>query len=211
MVKRLGKWSLTSVSGALVILVYCLFTLVSWVYYPYPYSPQSNYLSRLGNFDYNPSGAIFYNLGCIFTGLVLVPFFVSLYWLHSDYRIASAVLRIGLVFGVLSAIALIMIGVYSEDQGSPHMQASSTFFLLNFVVLLLVNIALLFHHGILRPVPLYGLVVDLSSLVFAFTTSGPLLEWYTVFGALLFVGFLAFNTQKLVFLQSETSLSIETE
>jgi hypothetical membrane protein len=195
MTPRFRNWSLTTISGLLVILIYCLFTLISWTFYPDPYSPQANYLSRLGNFDRNPSGAIFYNVGCILTGIVLVPFFISLYWLRSDYRIASAVLRIGLFFGVLSAIALVMIGIYSEDQGAPHMMASSTFFLLNFVVFLVVNVALLFHSGVHRAIPLYGLAIDVSSLVFAFTANGPLLEWYVVFGALVFVGLLSINVQ----------------
>jgi len=43
----------------------------------------------------------------------------------------------------------------------------------------------------------YGLGITFSSLAFALTVGGPLTEWYTVFGSLLFVGLIAFDSMKL--------------
>jgi hypothetical membrane protein len=100
----------------------------------------------------------------------------------------------GQVVGLCSALALIMIGVYSEDQGSPHMVASSTFFLLNFIVLILVNLALLLHSDFWKPLAIYGLAIDFLTLGFEIMMGGPLVEWFTVFGSLLFVGLLSINT-----------------
>jgi hypothetical membrane protein len=191
------KWPLTTLSGILVILLYCAFTFISWAFYPEPFSPWANYLSRLGNFDHSPFGAYFYNLGCMLTGVALVPFFLGLSKWHSERRLSKILLISGQILGILSAIALIMIGIFSEDQGSSHMMASSTFFLLNFIVLILVNVALLWHPKFLKVIAIYSLLINVLSLGFELTLGGPLVEWFTVFGSLGFVALLSFNTLNL--------------
>ena len=131
---RIFKHPISTISGLYVIVLYCAFTFTAWAFYPYDFAPWTNYLSRLGNFNYAPIGAYFYNLGCILTGIALVPFFVGLQIWHTNRRAANGMLVVGQLIGVCAAGALILIGVFSEDQGSPHMTASSTFFILNFVV-----------------------------------------------------------------------------
>ncbi len=195
--ERIARWPLTSLSGALVILVYCTFTFTSWALYPETFGPVTHYLSRLGNFNYSSFGAYFYNLGCILTGIVLVPFYIGMFVWYIEGRLGRALMIGGQIIGIASAVALVMIGVFSEDQGSPHMTASSTFFLLNFFVFILVNLALLLHPRFIKPIALYGLAVNFSSLGLQFAIGGPIVEWFTVFGALLFVGLLSHNTLKL--------------
>ncbi len=194
---KFSEWPLTSISGALVIVLYCGFTSASWAFYPNPFGPTTDYLSRLGNFNYSPYGAYFYNLGCILTGLALFPFFIGFYKWHTDKLYQKVPLFVGQAIGILSAIALILIGVFSEDQGSPHMTASSTFFLLNFLVLIVVNAALLLHPRFIKLIAIYGYAIDILSLGFELTIGGPITEWFTVFGALLYVALISFNTLQL--------------
>ncbi|MGY5858025.1 MAG: DUF998 domain-containing protein [Candidatus Thorarchaeota archaeon] len=194
---NIRKWPITTLSGLLVILIYCIFTAVSWILYPAPYGPVTHYLSRLGNFDYSPTGAYFYNLGCILTGLVLVPFFVSLRVWYAEPKFQRFLLFIGQLFGVLSSFALILIGVFSEDQGTPHMTASSTFFVLNFIVLILISLALLWHTKFFKSIALYGIAICLLSLGLEISIGGPITEWFTVFGSLVFVGLISMNSLRL--------------
>ena len=195
---RVEKYPLTTISGVLVIFVYSFFTLVSWAFYPAPYGPITHYLSRLGNFDYNPFGAYFYNWGCILTGLALIPFFISLRIWWTGNIVQRVVMILGQILGVASAFALIAIGVFSEDQGAPHMDASSAFFTIIFFVLLLMIISLFLNPIFNKLMGVYGLWSTLSSLFMALTIGGPITEWYTVFGSLLFVGLIAWDSLKLM-------------
>ena len=188
---------LSSVSGIFVIILYCSFTIAAWILYPDDFAPWSHYLSRLGNFSYSPLGAYFYNLGCILTGIALIPFFAGLQSWYNDNKVTKGMLIIGQIIGVFAAFALILIGVFSEDQGSPHMTASSTFFLLNFIVLILINIDLLFDNRFIKAIGLYGIIVTILSLPLEIYLGGPLVEWYTVFGSLIFVGLVSYNTMLL--------------
>ena len=194
---NLREWPMISLSGLLVILFYCWFTLASWALYPDPYGPTTHYLSRLGNFDYSPFGAYFYNWGCILTGLALFPFFLGFREWYTEKRYQIGLLAFGQMIGICSAVALVMIGVFSENLGEPHMTASSTFFLLNFITLITISIALLFHSAFFKPIALYGLAINFLSLGFELTIGGPITEWFTVFGALLFVAFISVNTLKM--------------
>lgn len=194
---NIRKWPLTALAGLFVILLYCVFTAISWALYPEPYGPITHYLSRLGNFNYSPIGAYFYNIGCILTGIALFPFFLSLRSWVTERKTQIVLLMFGQIFGVLSACALAMIGVFSEDQGTPHMTASSTFFLLNFIVLILVSVAFIWNPKFIKSIVLYGVFIDILSLIFELSIGGPIVEWFTVFGSLLFVFLISLNSLRL--------------
>ena len=197
------RWPLTTINGVIVILLYCSFALVSWILFPEPYGPITDYLSRLGNFDESPIGAYFYNLGCILTGIALIPFFLSLKIWYTESKPQFILLHIGQLVGGFAAFALIMIGIYSEDQGQPHLSASSTFFLLNFIVLILINLALLWHPAFIKPIALYGFFLDALTLSLEVLMHGPIIEWITVFGSLIFVALISINSFRL---SNETGL-----
>ena len=44
---------------------------------------------------------------------------------------------------------------------------------------------------------LYGLIMTILSLPLEFYIGGPIIEWYTVFGSLIFVGLFSYNTSLL--------------
>ena len=160
-----------------------------------------NWLSDLGNSTYNPNGAIVYNVGCALTGIALFPFFMGLYKWHMKEDWRKILLIVTQVVGVLAAFSLIMIGVFSEDFPEAHRMWSSIFFLLNLVVLVLLGITLFTHPEYMKPIAYYGFAVAainlLFVLLFVLAYSTPVLEWFTVFTALGYVGLLVYNMLKL--------------
>jgi len=190
------KWPISSLSGVAVIALYCVFTFSSWALFPTAYSPVTSWLSDLGNSTYNPKGAIIYDLGCIFTGIALFPFFIGIYKWYTTEKWRKTALLTTQAIGCAAAFALIMIGVFSEDAGSLHSLWSDIFFLLNLIVLVLMGASLFTHPRYIKAIAGYGFVVAVINLTFLFVSNTPLLEWFTVFTALGYVGLLSYNTAK---------------
>jgi hypothetical membrane protein len=157
----------------------------------------THYLSALGERVDSPAGAVFYNSGCILTGLALCAFYVGLLKWYTEKAWTRLLLVTTQVIGLCSAVALMMIGVFPSDTGTPHMLASALFFLLNFVVLLLASTSLMTHPKFAKPIGLYGVAIAILSLILELTISGPITEWLTVFGSLGYVGLLVYNTLEL--------------
>jgi hypothetical membrane protein len=153
-----------------------------------------DWLSDLGNSSYNPRGAIFYNVGCILTGLALFPFFAGMHYWYTDERWRKLLIAITQALGFGAAFALMMIGVFSEDSGAIHHSWSVAFFVLNLIVLILANVSLMTRRKFIKPVGYYGLVVGVVDLLFVGLAYTSLLEWFTVFSALGYVALLSYNT-----------------
>ena len=196
MAKRLSRQSVLPIGGVLVIVFYCAFTLTSVVLFPRPVNPSSTWLSDLGNSSYSPAGAIFYNIGCVLTGLALFPFFGGLYYWYTDENWRKLAIMVTQALGFFEAFSLMMIGVFSEDAGAIHHLWSVVFFVFNFLVLILANVSLMTHHNFIRPIGYYGLIVAVINLLFVGFSYTSLLEWFTVFTALGYVSLLSYNTLK---------------
>jgi hypothetical membrane protein len=186
-------------AGVAVVVLYCAFTFSSWALFSGSYSPLSNWLSDLGNSSstYNPRGAILYNTGCVLAGIALFPFFIGLREWYTSERWRNVSLSVSQIAGCSAAFALVMIGVFSEDSGSLHLFWSKVFFLLNFLVLTLVGASLFTHARYIKAIAYYGFIAAAINLALIFAPRTPLLEWFTVFTALAYVGLMAYNMTKL--------------
>ncbi len=187
------KLSLSIISGTLVIILYCVFTFTSLALFPTYYSPLDNWLSDLGNSSYSPVGAVFYNIGCITTGIALFPFFIGHYKWYREEIWHKILVIIGQGIGCFAAFALIMIGVYSEDFMTLHVLWSDIFFFVILFVLIITSIALFLHEAFKKPIGIYGIVVAILDVLFVFLIGTPLLEWFVVFTALGYVGLIIYN------------------
>ncbi len=192
------KMPLSCISGILVILFYCIFTLIAITLFPLPFSPIDNWLSDLGNSGYSPNGAIFYNIGCILTGTALFPFYVGLHKWYREEIWHKILLIITQVIGCSSGFADIMIGIFPENYQPQHSYWSNVFFLLNLLVLVLGSAVLFTHPDFIKPIGFYGIIVALINLLFVFFIGTPILEWFTVFTALGYVGLVVYNTYKIM-------------
>lgn len=95
-------------TGFLATAVYLICSTVAFFYFPLAYSPFTNWLSDLGNPLINPSGAIFYNLGVILTGLSLIFFSLGVEIWNTGDRKMKIQVRLAQVTGILAFIALII-------------------------------------------------------------------------------------------------------
>lgn len=199
----------SSVLGILAVVLFSIFTLTSVVFYPNPYNPLYNWLSNLGNVNLNHSGALFFNLGCIITALVLIPFFAGLHRWNPTRKWSKTLLTLGIILGIFACISLIGVGVYPETNIQPHIIAASGVFSTLFLITIFLSIALLKHPKFMRVVAYWGIIAVLIDLSFLILLSLPQykdvladfrppipipgLEWASVFSSLIWVGLLSYN------------------
>lgn len=189
------KWPLSAIGGILVIVIFCVFTLISIALYPAPFSPFNNWISDLGSPKLNPSGSVFFNVGCLLTGLSMVVLLAGIgKWDAIGWK--KYVLAAGQLCGILSAFAIMMIGVFTE--GTPlHGTVSTAFFALLFLFLVFVNIAIFNDPRYLRRIGYFALLAVVLDLIFMYTfityTHDTIWEWLAVFSAMLWVAMLSYS------------------
>ena len=83
---------------------------------------RSHFISELGERGISKRAWAF-NWGLIFCGLLLLPATINL-----GLTIPSVWAKVGIVFGVITAISLSFVGVFSMDRLKPHGIAAVTFF-----------------------------------------------------------------------------------
>lgn len=186
------------------IALYCGFTLVSYAFYPAPFSPTRNFLSQLGNMERNPGGWIYYNLAVITAGVAIIPFYIAMYRWYSKKR-KSKLLVLATAVGLVNGTAIAMSGVFSESINySLHVFSSYVIFISFAPVLFLFTAALMSVPGQLKAISCYGLVAGIVDLAFViilqFVGFGPglgaLMEWVVVFSYLVWVGLLAYQVRR---------------
>ncbi len=199
------RWPKVSIVGFVGITIYCIFTLISFSFFPRNFNPINNNLSELGDFYDNPNGAIFYNIGMVLTVIASILFYIGLYeWFMKKKK--SKTLVVGLAVGKINALAIIMAGIFSETQETftLHVFWSVLIFISFFPVLILVGVSIITYPDFNRLVAYYGFGVslaDLSFLVFLVFTgvdaNFPLFEWLAVFSYISWIGVLAYSILNL--------------
>jgi len=183
------------VGGCLVIGIYIAFTGVSIGMFPEPFSPMFNWMSDLGNVMYNPGGAIFFNLGCVLTSVVLVVFFMGYSYWNLMSRNKNLLLVTCKAFGFFDAFTLAMLGIFNENMVAMHDLFSVMFFYGNMGFMIVTSITLLFHSRSLKGVSLYGFLVAGVSMAFLVMPLAPrVIEWVIVIASLGFVALMVVNT-----------------
>ncbi|MFX0079256.1 MAG: DUF998 domain-containing protein [Candidatus Hermodarchaeota archaeon] len=206
MVKKQSKWTLLVLAGFIGAILYCSLTYVSILHYPGFFNPFTEYLSRLGNSSLNPTGAIYYNLAVIQTGLMLLLTYLGIFsaYKNTEYH---RILIIATAIGMFNAFSIIMSGVFSEDIYELHFIFSLLIFATWIPVLFSMNYILSKQGGYEKGISYFGFVVGVINITFVLfvllfgTDSGAIIEWISVFSflswALLVVLFISwrFRTQ----------------
>ena len=180
------------IASLLLILCYLSFSLLALWHFPGIYSPLSNWLSDLGSPTLNPEGAIFYNLGIIVTGLLLLPFFLGLSnWRMEGFRIQNAMLVLTGAAGLLGGMAMIMSAVFPINHIEQHRFWSISLYILLGTAFIFSVAALRYDRRFPRWALGFGIVTGLVDIFSGIFQDVYLLEWITVslfLGYILIVG-----------------------
>ncbi|AKB53056.1 MULTISPECIES: DUF998 domain-containing protein [Methanosarcina] len=198
---NLKKMPLTSVGSFLAILIFLISLYASSQLYNGSYSILNNWISDLGNSTKNPTGYIYFDIGCILTGIAIIISAIGLAKWKITNRKQNYLILLSQYCEFLMAFALIMVGIFSEDYGRVHYVWASIYFILLFVFLIIVNITLKSHPSYIKWIWYYTFVSIFINFIFMFTViigfHIPILEWLAVLSGLLWIGLIGYNTLKL--------------
>ena len=185
------------------VVVYLAFAVTAYLLYPEAYGPLRNWLSDLVNPIENPSGAVFYRLGCGLTAVCLLAFYAGLSQWNAGDRKMKILLVVAQTAGVFSALALILTAVFPlGTQTDMHRFWSMVHFVLLGFFLTFSATALLRHPTFARWVAYYGFLTAACNLV-----NGAILmavfgdvyvgEWISVGLFMIYVTMLAWNSRNI--------------
>ena len=193
------KWPISFFGGITAILIYLILTLVAFLQYPGAYGPLTNWLSDLGNPLANPSGSIFYNLGCILTSLVLIIFYVGLRQWNTGDKKMKTLLTIAQIMGIFSAVFLILAALFPIG---PHTATHSFWSAMLSVAigffLTFSATALLKHRAFIKWFAYYAFMAALVNFIYgAILHSVFAAEWVSIGMFIIYVFLIAFNSRTL--------------
>lgn len=190
------KWPLSLITGIPAIVIFWIFTLISISFFP-GYNPMNNWMSELGSSILNPKGAIFFNIGCVITGIFLFPFYLGLFEFYVGGTKNKRLTVLTQIAGFTAAFTIIMIGLFPLDYYPVlHGIWASILFCVTVLVFFLPSIAL-YKHDFTRTLAKYGFVatgVNILLFVFFF----PIFEWLTILFAFGFIALIIESLNKRI-------------
>ena len=198
--------------GILAFISFSVLTFTSLALYPGPYSIAFNWLSNLGNIDLNPQGAVYFNLACIITGVILIHFIIQFYRWDNGRMLERILLVLAILLGLFAAVSLIFVGVFPETHIHLHVMAATGVFEALFLSIILMTGAIFNHTKFMMGVALIGVLAVIMDLFFltllslpkyhdVLATANPTfpipgLEWAAVFLSLSWLAALSYNMYK---------------
>jgi hypothetical membrane protein len=179
------------------MVIYVLCTFAAAFQFPVQYNPFNNWISDLGSYEKNPSGAIIYNVGAVVAGLLLVPLFISVMAWYKQVK-KNRLFYLGAeAFGLVAAFGLIMHAVFQEET-SLHTIGATMCFGSMVVVLVLADVALLRHQQFNKKIGYYGFLAALVGLVFLLSyvpreKPPAIMEWAAAYSGFLWVWLFSWN------------------
>jgi hypothetical membrane protein len=127
------------------------------------YSFLNHYISELGERGVSRWAWIF-NLCILFCGLAVTLATISL-----GLALPGFWAKLGLLFGVVTGVGLMMVGIFLMDNIKPHTTAAVTFFRGGLLMVLAFSLAILFQQSTPpKAAPLLGLVGLIPVLAFGY-------------------------------------------
>ncbi len=185
---------LATIAGLATIIVSVTLAIVAYAYYPWAFSPAANWISDLGNTLLSPRGSIFFRLDMVAVGAVLAAFFIGLWvWARGQHIAMKLLIAVGQISGIVGAVALVMTGIFSENDYAAHAVWATVLFISLATAVWFIGWAPVWHPDLPQRLSYLAFAVcavDVLSVV----ERRHWLEWLAVGLLLCFVGAVSVGT-----------------
>jgi len=185
------------------IMLIVLSGIIAFFANPTAYILWHHTISELGSYFLTPYPELF-DTACIIAGLITIPYYISLrrkvsseitgfeknITIKTPY-LASILLKVGVVIGVLGGVGYFFVGVFSLERAGPnnifHGFCAGGAFLGFVISIVLFSLYFLFYQNkIPRLIGLYGIIGPLTFLGLYCIFLNPLIEWFLLISILSF-------------------------
>ena len=192
-----AKYPVTTIAGVVSIVVCVSLATAAYVVYPWAFSPMTNWISDLGNMWLNPRGAMLFRADMVVVGVGLSVFFLGLRALtHGQRLLTKALIVLAQLSGLVASAALVMTGVFSENQESAHALWATVLFVALAATVVLLGWGVLSHPGVPTWISYFALAAFAADIVSVVARS-HWLEWIAVPLLLIFVAQVSYGTWKV--------------
>jgi len=192
-----AKYPVTTIAGVASIAVCVSLAGAAYVFYPWAFSPMTNWISDLGNTWLNPRGSMLFRADMVVVGIGLSIFFLGLRALtHGQSLLTRILIAMAQLSGLVASLALAMTGVFSENQQSAHALWATVLFVALAVTVMMLGWGVLSHPGVPTWIGYFALAafaVDIVSIV----ARSFWLEWVAVPLLLVIVAQVSYGTLKV--------------
>ena len=191
------KRHLALFSSVFMVVSYLLLTFLAFINLHASYTPLKNWLSDLGNYQFNPKGAIFYNAGIILTGILLIIFFISLVeWKMAENKKQNIMLFLTQFFGCAGAIAAIMSAIFPIMVEGTHSFWSALLYIFLGTAFAFSVAAMRYYSYYPKWLLILGGLIAVEDMVWGMVLNTYLMEWITVALFLSYVSLLGSVTSR---------------
>ena len=155
-------------------------------------------MSDLGNFNYNPQGAIFFNLCIILLGIIAIPFFWGISHFKDEIS-RNNLIKPMQILGMFTSLSFIMVGVFSEN--APYsLHFIWSIFSWGFVMIDLIAASIMLRDApnFLPILGYYGFIIAGINAILLLTWS-PFIEWLTFLSTIIFIELIMYSGYKIEF------------
>jgi len=189
------KYPISVVSGVFILVVFWGLTFTAIFHFPF-YNPLVNWMSDLGSSKLNPKGAIFFNIGCIITGIAFFPFFLGLYEWYIGGKRNRRLTILTQISGFYCGFSMIMIGIFPEDYLVVHIFWAINLFTVSVLTFIFPSIAL-YRFKITRSVAKFGFIsAVINFILWLFII--PIMEWATIILSFTFIMVIIISMQRRI-------------
>ena len=195
--KTFRAWPLSAQVITIIIPVFIILVVTSILLFGPDFSFISDHMSTLGAQGANPQGFVYFDVACIITGILLVPFFLGLRRWRTEDRILNFSIYIIMGIGFIACFGIVMQAIYRADFWPAHFYYSAIHWVADVFLLLIAPIALLRAKKFYRPIIVVGLIATVFNVYYIATWGKDAwIEWITAISTLLFAVLIGANMVK---------------
>jgi hypothetical membrane protein len=195
--KTFRTWPLSAQMITFIIPIFTLLVIISVILFGPDYSFINDHMSTLGAQSANPQGFVYFDIACIITGVLLVPYFFGLRRWRTEDKILNFSLYVVIGIGFIACFGIVMQAIYRGDFGLEHFYYSAIHWVADAFLLLIAPIALLRAKKFYRPIIIVGLIATVFNIYYIATWGRDgWIEWITAISTLLFGVLIGINMVK---------------